>query len=271
MEITVVLTTLNEEEHIERCLESLYSQSRMPDQVVLVDGHSDDDTVDIARPYDLEIYFDDEDLASARNLGIERADGDIVVFTDVDGYFDENWLEEIERGFEEYPDTVGIQGKSLSLESETLAEKAESYDEGILVKFTHGANMAFRKEILEQVGGFDSNDNCGWEDMDLGYRVSKHGDIRYWPHAIQYEKKDEENFGIAVRNGRYWIRFIAKHRKPQWIIRPYYYVLLYIINREFYRGLEEGAGMTFGILKELANQVAPKNSNFKFILGSGLL
>ncbi|MDY6778194.1 MAG: glycosyltransferase, partial [Candidatus Nanohaloarchaea archaeon] len=174
MNITVVLTTLNEEEHIEAFLESLFGQTREPDQVVLVDGHSDDATVDKAREYDVDIYFDDGDLASARNLGIDRAEGD-VVFTDVDGYVEDDWLEEIEQGFETYPDAVGIQGRSLNTASETLNKNAEQREEGREVRFTHGANMAFRKEVLKTVGGFDSNNSCGWEDMDLGYRVSQHG------------------------------------------------------------------------------------------------
>lgn len=250
MDITVVLTTLNEEENIRECLNSLFSQTRSPDQVLLIDGYSEDKTVEIAKEYGLEIHYDDKDLASARNKGIEEAEGEVVVFTDVDGYFDEDWLKEIEKGFQEYPDAVGIQGKSISLDSEMLEEKAESYEEGILVKFTHGANMAFKKEILEEIEGFDSNQKCGWEDMDLGYRISQIGDIRFWPKAIQYEKSREDNFSVAVRNGKYWLRFIRKHKKPQWIFRPYYYILLYLLNKEIRRGFEEGAGITYGLFSE---------------------
>ena len=90
--ITVVILTLNEEENIGRCLESL------PDRfsIVVVDSGSQDKTALIARQYGASIYhrkFDN--YSNQRNAALELVKGGWVVFLDADEVMDETIAEEI--------------------------------------------------------------------------------------------------------------------------------------------------------------------------------
>jgi len=216
------------------------AQTRKPDEIILVDAYSTDRTVEIAKQYPVKIFYDKRDLGTARDLGWKKAKGDIVVFTDVDAYPDKHWLEEIERAFSEHPEIGGVQGRSVIIGNEKLSERF--HRRALKAKyftFTHGANMAFRRKVLEEVGGFDSNKNCGWEDMDIGYRVSRKYKILYVPTAIVYEvKKGEERTERTIkRNVKYWFLFAKKHRRYDLLIRPIFYAFYSVSQGKIREGM----------------------------------
>lgn len=97
--ISAVVLARNEEKDIEDCLKSL----SWADEVIIVDDHSTDKTVQIAKKYTNRILTRslDEDFASQRNFGLEKAKGEWVLFIDPDERIDKKLVSEIKEAIEE--------------------------------------------------------------------------------------------------------------------------------------------------------------------------
>lgn len=79
--ISVIIPTLNEEENLPIVLDSLPEEI---DEVIIVDGHSKDKTVEIAKNYGHKVIYDTKGKGSALRKGAKEAKGDIVINMDAD-------------------------------------------------------------------------------------------------------------------------------------------------------------------------------------------
>ena len=83
--ISLIIPTFNNASTIRDCLDSISRQTLSPDAVIVVDGHSTDDTVEIAKQFECQIYYEDGgSRAAACNVGIAHSTGDIIAFIDAD-------------------------------------------------------------------------------------------------------------------------------------------------------------------------------------------
>ncbi len=100
MRISVICTVLNEGEAIRRLLDSLLAQTRRPDEVVIVDGGSRDQTVTIIREYagrlPLRVLVEPgANIARGRNVAIAAAIGDVIASVDAGVWLEPQWLEKL--------------------------------------------------------------------------------------------------------------------------------------------------------------------------------
>lgn len=213
--ISVVLCTYNRAASLGVVLESL-SRQRLPSgtswELILVDNNSKDDTRAVAERFrsqglPLEYVFEPRQGKSyALNTGIARSRGQIVAFTDDDVLVDEGWLAAYIAGFQKY-DCVGAGGRIrplwkqdppswFSSEGEYALKQAIVFlDFGSeareIDKPVYGANMAFRREVFDRIGGFRTDlgprgdVHTVGEDSDLCVRVRADGGrIFYFPDAL---------------------------------------------------------------------------------------
>jgi glycosyltransferase involved in cell wall biosynthesis len=189
--VSVVIPTHNRGEILKHTIESLFSQSYPGDryEIIVVDNASTDGTEEMIHSIQSEApcslkYFrkENEGPGAARNLGISKASGDVVAFTDSDCVADHNWLK---SGVARLMEGFGlVQGKTLPNPDQprvTLHHTMEIRHEN---GFYQTCNMFYWKEILDRAGGF-SPDFCGldlfgvprWggEDTDLAWRAKKQG------------------------------------------------------------------------------------------------
>jgi len=115
--MSVVIVTRNRSANLRKALESLTRQERPPDQVVVVDNASSDDTAQVALSYAdrLELRLVREErvgIPLARNAGLDAATGDLVASMDDDCIADPGWLAELERPFLKDPH-LGAAGGSV--------------------------------------------------------------------------------------------------------------------------------------------------------------
>lgn len=99
--ISLVVTVKNEARNIEAFLESVFSQSKNPDEIIIVDGGSDDGTAETIQkhrergiPFKL-IVSPGANIAKGRNIAIGEAQGEILAITDAGCKLKEDWLEKI--------------------------------------------------------------------------------------------------------------------------------------------------------------------------------
>ncbi len=237
--ISVVIPTRNRAEHLKRLLESLTRCALPPDgdvEVVVADNGSQDHTRTVIElfstiaPFTVRsVYEPTPGVSRARNAGLEIARGSIVAFLDDDCQVATDWLVSIVKVFAEFPQLTGFFGRVLPsdgavINPTTLSVKpsmeAEDYRFPCSPFLGHGNNMAYRRQALIDVGGFDAllgpgaPLRCG-EDTDLAYRLLRKGAwLRYEPRVLIYHtprETEEELLAAHQRNAIGLGAYLTKH------------------------------------------------------------
>lgn len=225
--ISVVIPVKNEEEKIEQCLEAVFSQSLKPHEVIVVDGHSSDRTVEQAREFPVRVFYEDyHTRAGACQIGVENAKGVFVAFTDADCVPEKNWLEDVVKEFDEGIVGVGcgiknigegLWEKSIDLISGTFLGSANSvqgrfFKDKRYVNSISGCNSMYHKEDILKVGGFDVGLSTA-EDTELSRKMLKIGKLLYTPDAVILHNhkrglkdfaKRMHQYGYGRAKGRLW-------------------------------------------------------------------
>jgi hypothetical protein len=114
LSISVIIITRSRSRQLKRCLESLAHLARKPEELIVVDNGSTDDTRELVHSYKPSfpvkyVYESQIGIGTARNRGVKESTGDICAFTDDDAVVDPHWLTAIESAFLRDP-TIGIVG-----------------------------------------------------------------------------------------------------------------------------------------------------------------
>ena len=192
-EVSVVLTIRNVENYIANCLKSILNQTVNDFEVIIVDDMSDDNTrALIAEFKDPRIrYFKNEErlgLTKNRNRGLEYAKGVFVFFTDGDCIVSKNWISEGLRYLKELG-CVGVEGKILYVSEDYKPTFSDHVCENVTGGLYMTGNMAYKRGIIEKVGGFDERYSYH-EDRDLALRIKKIGRICFNPNMIVRVQKE---------------------------------------------------------------------------------
>jgi glycosyltransferase involved in cell wall biosynthesis len=195
--VSLVATVLNESASISRLLRSLAEQSRPPEEVVIVDGGSQDGTQAAlavfaeTAPFPIRILIrPGANIAQGRNVAIASASGPIIAVTDAGVRLEPDWLEHLVAPFALAPAPDVVSGFFVP-ESQSLFElvlgavtlpRLDEVDAGRF--YPSSRSVAFRREAWERVGGYPEwLDYC--EDLlfdfaleDAGYRFFFAADAR---------------------------------------------------------------------------------------------
>jgi GT2 family glycosyltransferase len=214
--ISIVVCSYNGSRTIRDTLEGLDRLDYPDYEVIVVDDGSTDATPEIARSHDVKlISTPNQGLAAARNVGLAAASGEIVAYLDDDAYPDPDWLTYLAIGFTD-SEVCGVGGPNLlPPEDGDVAECVANAPGGpahVLVgdreaEHIPGCNMAFRKDWLLAVGGFDPQFRCAGDDVDLcwnvqriGGRIGFHAGALVWHHrrgSIARYWKQQLGYGKA--------------------------------------------------------------------------
>lgn len=188
--ISAVIPTYNRAHCITPLLERLAGQNYPKDkfEVIVVNDGSRDDTAKVVSEFaKLHENFklisqENKGPAGARNTGWKAARFDIIAFTDDDCRPESNWLAKINEYFVKEPEIVGAGGimytpqdqiKVLTHHAPPLHVSRQTQ-----AKFPGTNNVAYKKEALEKIGGFDEQFKyVSTEDTDLYIRISKLGKV----------------------------------------------------------------------------------------------
>jgi hypothetical protein len=198
--VSVIVVCWNSADTLGRCLDQLLAQDYPDYEVIVVDDGSDDDTLAVAErklgQRELEIVRSrrNRGCPHARNLGLDRASGELVAFVDADGFAAPDWLGEIVDAFARdarigavastvlYADnpmvingaggTVNRQGWAADLSMNEPYERAQIASEAL---YPMGCGMALRRSALDHVGPFDDRMLNYYDDVDYGIRLWRAG------------------------------------------------------------------------------------------------
>ncbi len=118
LSVSVVVITLNRAESLRDTLTSLTRQTRQPDEVIVVDNGSQDNTKEMILSFKNRlnikyVYAATRGIPYARNAGVRNATKDIIAFIDDDCVADKDWLKYLEIPFIKDP-YVGVVGGRVS-------------------------------------------------------------------------------------------------------------------------------------------------------------
>ncbi len=185
MRISLVVTTLNEGETIGQLLEAIDSQTRAPDELVVVDGGSSDRTLDLlrqwagSRPWARVESAPGANIATGRNVGIRSAAGPVIAVTDAGCVPEPQWLEQLEAGFSQ-PETELVMGfyrpdprsRFEAILSCLNLPDSEEIDPQRFMPSSR--SVAFLKSAWTKAGGYPEWLDIG-EDMYFNFRLREEG------------------------------------------------------------------------------------------------
>ncbi|MFH0948013.1 MAG: glycosyltransferase [Elusimicrobiota bacterium] len=190
--ISIVIPVFNSEKTIGKTIEACLAQSYPSDkiEIILVDDNSTDRTSEIAKKYPVKyLHQTHGGPAKARNTGWRAAKGEIIFFTDSDCVPEKDWVKKMTAFFDAY-DIAAIGGSYDIMNPESIVALCIHYEIQYrhsmipeFVKYLGSFNIAVKKSVLQEVGGFDESFKiaCG-EDADLAYRISdKSYRLRFCP------------------------------------------------------------------------------------------
>jgi len=237
--VSVVVATYNRKEQLKECLNSLFNQTYPKDryEIIVVNDGSIDGTEEVLKEYERRApcrfkWFTQKNqgVAVAMNLGIKNATGEIICFTGDDCVADKYWIEKLVDGFTDEK-IGGVGGEIVAYNPKTLAEKyGNPFDQKRNAKeYLLTGNAAYKKHILEKIGGFDSNLRS-LVDPDLGIRVKAEGyELKYVPGAIVYHRHYQTLSWLIKRNYFLGLMFCRLSRKYTHHFFMRYYIPKYTL------------------------------------------
>ena len=100
MKVSVVIPAYNEEKYIKDCLTNLINQEEKPDEIIVVDNLSKDNTAEIVKKFDVTlIEARSQGIAQARDRGFNAAKNEIIARCDSDSIVPPDWIKKIKLNF----------------------------------------------------------------------------------------------------------------------------------------------------------------------------
>ena len=193
--VSVIVCAYNADRTIDSCLASLKELNYPNYEVIVVNDGSSDRTLEIAESYDYIKLISQENkgLSVARNVGLAAATGDIIAYTDSDCVADPDWLTYMVAKFLS-SGLSAVGGPNFPPPEDSLVPSCVAVSPGgpthvllsdEVAEHIPGCNMAFRREALEEIGGFDPLFRNAGDDIDVCWRLQDKGyTIGFSPAAV---------------------------------------------------------------------------------------
>lgn len=236
VKVTIGFCVKNNEATIREALDSIIGQDFPHElmEVIVVDGHSKDNTLTITRDAflnsDIKVRFFQENkgLGIARQMVVDHADGDYIVWVDGDMVLASDHVSK-QVDFMESKPRVGIAGGKFAIyPGENLIASLESI-EWVVGDYMHGKKASlkpilhraggciYRVKAIREVGGFDRNINGALEDLDAEYRIGQLGWYTYFITDAVFNDRRRDSFR-AIWRENFWYGygghyFLHKYRR----------------------------------------------------------
>jgi glycosyltransferase involved in cell wall biosynthesis len=212
--------------------------SRKPDEILVIDDGSTDDTAAIASRYPVTVVRQGENLglAVARNTAVTKASAELVASLDADCAPSPGWLAALEADLSD-PAVTGAGGMLIDGQSGKFLDRWRSvymrqhwgHSRMVNPRFLFGANTIFRKSALIEAGLYDPRHRKGGEDCDMSLRLRSKGlTLIYNPSAVVYHMR-EDSFATLMNTHWRWTFFGVTEKRSS--------DNLYDIACKFYDGI----------------------------------
>lgn len=222
MKVSVAIATYNGSEFLAKQLDSILAQSRIPDEIIISDDFSLDDTLDIIRLYrekhpNIILLQNEKNLGYVKNFknAIENTSGEIVFLSDQDDIWEEKKLETMLEIFTKNQHIKALSSSYSLIDENDRFIKDNKVETGRLknIKLNDfikhpkypGMAMAFRKSLWKEM---IENNYLNWDilsahDWGINYIAARRGSLFYLnKKLVRYRQHDNNLTGILARQNR---------------------------------------------------------------------
>ena len=231
--VSVIVTTKNEEDVIGTLLKSIKKQTYPSIETLIVDNHSSDNTIKIAKKYEVECFTFGPERSAQRNFGAKKSRGKYLLFLDADMELNprvvESCVEVAKKGnfngvaIPEQSVALNFWGRVKAFERSFYNEKGDPITD---------AARFFAKNVFVKVGGYDET-ITGPEDWDLpdtirekGYRIGRSQEkIYHHEQEISLTDLFKKKFYYGLHAHQYLVKHKIALVSPRTIyfLRPLFY------------------------------------------------
>ncbi len=236
---SVIILSWNARSDLETCLKAVFAQDYDNTEVIVVDNGSVDESANFVATHfpQAKLIRNEQNLgfAAGNNLGLQVAEGDILVLLNQDTEVHPSWLRALVEGLSSdaeigivggkalYPDqTLQHAGGQVNLRGEGHHYGLGSGDTNLFdqqddVDYVTGATLAISRQALETIGLLDEGfGQAYYEDVDWCYRAKKVGfRVVYVPQAVLIHKENSQSTEMSYESlfgfQRNRLRFVLKH------------------------------------------------------------
>lgn len=246
--VSVIVTTKNEEAHIESCLKSIFSQSYKNIEIIVIDNASNDRTKKIAKKFTKLVFDRGHERSAQRNYGAKKANGEFLLFIDADMTLTKDVVKQCVELLinEENIGAVVVPEKSVG---EGYWTKVKAFERSLYEgDASIEAARFFRKTVFREVGGYDE-DITGPEDWDLPKRIKNKCRTTRIKSYILHDEGNISLLNLMRKKHYYGIKtskYIGKY--------PFYETVtqvVYLLRPAFYKNwkkLYRNPNLTFGMI-----------------------
>ncbi|KAB2947789.1 MAG: glucosaminyltransferase [Candidatus Methanoperedens nitroreducens] len=226
MKVSIIICTKDRPLDLMICLKSIFAQSVKPGEIIIIDSSNSEEKINHLKEFIRENkiikhYAVKAGLTRARNIGIEKSIGEIIIFLDDDVILDDDYVNHILKIFDAYENVGLVTGNMIQADMATRTFSKlinnsfikeirnvffflfflHRYGNGYflpsglpryiacekkikMIECVQGANMAFRRNVLDEFH-FDEHFKgySFMEDCDISYRVSRKYKVIFTPFA----------------------------------------------------------------------------------------
>jgi glycosyltransferase involved in cell wall biosynthesis len=204
--VSVIVPTKNSASFLEACLSSIQSQTYKHLELIVVDNHSTDETLAIAKKYTKYVYTKGPERSAQRNFGVSNAKGDYVAVIDSDMQLTPRVIESCVQSIQ------AAKAAGVIIPEESFGEgfwaKCKALERSFYVG-VHWIEAArfFPRDLYLKLGGYDEALVAG-EDWDLSRRAEAEGHIA---HINEFIRHNEGHLKLATNLKKKY--YYAQHAK----------------------------------------------------------
>lgn len=253
--VSIIIPVLNEENHIEKCIDSLVNNDYENKEIIVVDGMSEDKTRDILRKYENIKIIDNPDKTTpiALNIGLKNATGDYIMIAGAHTTYSENYISSCVKRLDE--NNCDVAGGILIIKPYSETKEARSISEILQHPFSFElfkyktnfpkeeyvdtvAYGIYKREVFEKLGGFVEKLRRN-QDIEMNLRIKNAGfRIMLVPEAEAYYYA-RDNFKDLWKNNfnnGLWVILSTHYARKAFSLRhlvPLFFVLFLVLGGVF--------------------------------------
>lgn len=232
--VSILLLSMNHEQYIEQCIQSVIGQSYKNIEIIYLDNASSDNTYELGKKLleqshiPFKIFQNKESKSISKNLNflLDNSTGQFVSPLSTDDWFSPENIEKKVAFFSDNPDTGALFSNGwfyYENEKKSVLNDSSTFKRGNLFKevLTHPdclfyAGMMYNRSIFEKVGRWD--ENLLIEDVDMYIRICLIAPIDYINEPLVYYRRSSES---ASKNKQFMIdgfkQYYEKYKAKSWI------------------------------------------------------
>lgn len=213
--VSIIVPVYNAEKYLNRCLNTLLSQTYTDIEILIIDDGSNDNSLEILKEYSdnrIKVYAkENTGVSSARNIGIEKSNGEYILFVDADDYVNEDMVKELIKEVDDlysliFCDNYEIWEKGIDRRSLFEMETGEIDRSVVLREVASGraglvcSKLVSKRVIHENNIRFNENIKISEDQIFFLEVVEKITKFKYINKSLYYyDRRNEESATIKYQ------------------------------------------------------------------------